>query len=47
MPFAHTTASSKDGPFRWIRQEFFENEYIRYTEPPGRARILEYFMAAD
>ena len=20
---------SKDGPFRWIRQEFFENQYVR------------------
>jgi hypothetical protein len=26
---------SKDGPFRWIRQEFFENRYSRFTNYQG------------
>jgi hypothetical protein len=26
---------SKDGPFHWIRQEFFENQYLRYTDSKG------------
>ena len=25
---AYQPRPSKDGPFRWIRQEFFENEYV-------------------
>jgi hypothetical protein len=36
---------SKDGPFRWVRQEFFENEYVRYTDPKGIVESWEYFMA--
>jgi hypothetical protein len=36
---------SKDGPFRWIRQEFFENQYVRYTNPQGIVESWEYFMA--
>ena len=36
---------SKDGPFRWIRQEFFENQYVRYTNPQGVVESWEYFMA--
>ena len=36
---------SKDGPFRWIRQEFFENEYSRVTNPQGVLESWDYFMA--
>src|SRR5215813_6716715 len=36
---------SKDGPFRWIRQEFFENQYQRYTDTQGIVESWEYFMA--
>jgi hypothetical protein len=36
---------SKDGPFRWIRQEFFENEYSRVTDSRGILESWEYFMA--
>jgi hypothetical protein len=36
---------SKDGPFRWIRQEFFENQYVRYTDTKGIVESWEYFMA--
>ena len=36
---------SKDGPFRWIRQEFFENQYSRYTNMRGIVESWEYFMA--
>ena len=36
---------SKDGPFRWIRQEFFENEYSRVTDTHGVLESWEYFMA--
>jgi len=36
---------SKDGPFRWVRQEFFENQYLRYTDPQGIVESWEYFMA--
>jgi hypothetical protein len=36
---------SKDGPFRWIRQEFFENEYSRVTDSQGIVESWEYFMA--
>jgi hypothetical protein len=32
---AYQPRPSKTGPFRWIRQEFFENEYLRYTDPKG------------
>jgi hypothetical protein len=36
---------SKDGPFKWIRQEFFENQYSRYTDTHGVVESWEYFMA--
>src|SRR6266702_6802005 len=36
---------SKHGPFRWIRQEFFENEYSRVTDSQGILESWEYFMA--
>ena len=36
---------SKDGAFRWIRQEFFENQYTRYTDARGIVESWEYFMA--
>jgi hypothetical protein len=36
---------SKDGPFRWIRQEFFENQFTRYTNSKGVTESWEYFMA--
>src|SRR5882757_886557 len=36
---------SKDGPFRWVRQEFFENEYTRFTDTRGIVESWQYFMA--
>jgi hypothetical protein len=36
---------SKDGPFREIRQEFFENRYWRYTDSKGIVESWEYRMA--
>jgi hypothetical protein len=42
---AYQPRPSKNGPFRWIRQEFFENEYVRYTDPRGVLESWEYFMA--
>src|SRR5438034_6502889 len=42
---AYQPRPSKTGPFRWIRQEFFENEYLRYTNPQGALESWEYFMA--
>jgi len=42
---AYQPRPSKNGPFRWIRQEFFENEYVRYTDPQGILESWEYFMA--
>jgi hypothetical protein len=36
---------SKDGPFRWIRQEFFENQYERFTNEQGVVESWGYFMA--
>jgi hypothetical protein len=42
---AYQPRPSKTGPFRWIRQEFFENEYVRYTNPQGVLESWEYFMA--
>jgi Domain of unknown function (DUF5916) len=42
---AYQPRPSKTGPFRWIRQEFFENEYLRYTDPKGVLESWEYFMA--
>lgn len=42
---AYQPRPSKEGAFRWIRQEFFENEYVRYTNPQGVLESWEYFMA--
>ena len=42
---AYQPRPSKTGPFRWIRQEFFENEYFRDTDPQGVVVSWEYFMA--
>lgn len=42
---AYQPRPSKEGPFRWIRQEFFENQYVRYTNPNGVLESWEYFMA--
>jgi hypothetical protein len=42
---AYQPRPSKEGPFRWIRQEFFENEYSRVTNPQGILESWEYFMA--
>jgi len=36
---------SKESPLRFIRQEFFENQYTRYTDPRGIVESWEYFMA--
>lgn len=36
---------SKSGPFRWIRQEFFENRYTRVTNLNGTNESWRYFMA--
>ncbi len=36
---------SKEGPFGWIRQHFFENEFIRVTNAKGFLESWEYFMA--
>ena len=42
---AYQPRPSKDGPFRWIRQAFVENEYSRVTDPQGILESWEYFMA--
>ncbi|HEX7288064.1 MAG TPA: DUF5916 domain-containing protein [Candidatus Angelobacter sp.] len=42
---AYQPRPSKDGPFRWVRQEFFENEYTRVTDSRGILESWEYFMA--
>jgi hypothetical protein len=42
---AYQPRPSKDGPFRWIRQEFFENQYTRFTDSRGIVESWEYFMA--
>jgi Domain of unknown function (DUF5916) len=42
---AYQPRPSKDGPFGWIRQEFFENEYTRVTDSRGILESWEYFMA--
>jgi len=42
---AYQPRPSKAGPLRWIRQEFFENQYVRYTDPQGILESWEYFMA--
>jgi hypothetical protein len=36
---------SKTGPLRWIRQEFFENRYERYTNSRGVVESWSYLMA--
>ncbi len=36
---------SKTGPFRWIRQQFLENEFTRVTDSNGVNESWEYFMA--
>ena len=36
---------SKDGPFRWIRQEFFENQFRYITDLHGQVESWNYFMA--
>jgi len=36
---------SKDGPFRWIRQEFFENQFRYITDLHGQVQSWNYFMA--
>jgi hypothetical protein len=36
---------SKDGPFRWIRQQFFENFFTRISNAQGYLESWEYFMA--
>ncbi len=36
---------SKTGPLRWIRQEFFENQYTRVTDTQGILESWEYFMS--
>lgn len=35
---------SKDGPFRWIRQEFFANSYSRVTDAQGILESWQYLM---
>jgi hypothetical protein len=42
---AYQPRPSKTGPFRFIRQEFFENEYERYTNMQGVVESWQYFMA--
>ncbi len=36
---------SKDGPFRWIRQQFFENQFTRVTNANGFLESWSFFMA--
>ena len=36
---------SKDGSFRWIRQEFFENQFTYITDLHGNVESWSYFMA--
>jgi hypothetical protein len=42
---AYQPRPSKEGPFRWIRQAFVENEYSRATNSQGILESWEYFMA--
>lgn len=42
---AYQPRPAKDGPFRWIRQAFVENEYTRVTDTKGILESWEYFMA--
>jgi hypothetical protein len=36
---------SKDGAFKWVRQEFWENQFTRYTNADGFLESWEFFMA--
>ena len=45
MGCAYQPRPSKDGPFHWIRQVFFENEYERFTDSRGILESWNYFMA--
>lgn len=36
---------SKTGRFRWIRQEFFENQFYHVTNAQGKTESWRYFMA--
>jgi hypothetical protein len=42
---AYQPRPSKEGPFRWIRQAFIENEYERFTDSRGILESWNYFMA--
>jgi hypothetical protein len=42
---AYQPRPSKDGPFGWVRQEFFENEYEIWTDLKGNVQTWDYFMA--
>jgi hypothetical protein len=42
---AYQPRPSKNGPLRWIRQAFVENEYSRVTDSQGILESWEYFMA--
>jgi hypothetical protein len=42
---AYQPRPSKEGPLRWIRQAFVENEYSRVTDPRGILESWEYFLA--
>lgn len=42
---AYQPRPAKDGPFRWVRQEFFENFYTRVTDSRGINESWRYFMA--
>jgi hypothetical protein len=42
---AYQPRPSKEGPLRWIRQAFVENEYSRVTVPRGILESWEYFLA--
>lgn len=36
---------SKDGPLRWVRQEFWENQFTLYRNARGQTESWEFFMA--
>jgi hypothetical protein len=36
---------SKEGPFRWIRQAFFENQFVRVIDEHGTVESWEFFFA--
>jgi hypothetical protein len=42
---AYQPRPSKDGPFPWIRQVFFENEYEAWTDLHNNIETWDYFMA--